>query len=132
MAQYAAATVVVKVAINAMALPLLGLTGAVVATVVGYLVFITLGAIASRRTMPLTVDAAGIARAALAAGVAALVASQIRLDVLMLDLLARGTCAVVAYLAVLAALDSDARSYLRQAWGMLRGAGSALVLGPAR
>jgi len=123
MAKYAAITVVVKMAVNAALLPLFGLTGAVVSTVAGYFLFIALAARASRRTMPLAIDVPGIFRSAFAMGMAALVASQIHLDSLIADLLARGTCAVVVYAIVLLSVDGEARRFGRRGWEILKGFG---------
>lgn len=130
LAWFSLTIVVFKLAANTLLLPRVGLDGAVISTVGAYILFMALSARASLPLLPLRIDAAGLGRAALACAVAAYCATLFHFDSHILSFLVRGSCAVGVYVTLLAAIDREARGYLRQGWQLARRrlGGGTLVL----
>jgi len=131
LAWFSLTIVVFKLAANSLLLPRLGLNGAVISTVAAYGLFMALTARASLPLLPLRLDVGTLVRAGAACALAALCGSWWRIDSHVVGFLVRGTSAVVVYGGVMAAVDGEARGYLRQGWLLLRrrlGSGSSLVL----
>ena len=120
LAWFSLTIVVFKVVANSLLLPRLGLTGAVISTVCAYVLFMALTARASLPLLPLQLNPATLLRAAVACLLACAAGSVWRIESHYVGFLVRGASAVVVYVAVLAALDREARGYMSKGWLILR------------
>jgi O-antigen/teichoic acid export membrane protein len=120
MAMLVASALVVKVALNLLLLPRMGLYGAAVSTIIGYLFLLGMTAYHSLRLMPIGVDVTLIAKTLICGAAAALAALQIHLDFPAAELLARATCVLSLYVLGLGLFDRTARQLLQQGFSVAR------------
>jgi O-antigen/teichoic acid export membrane protein len=102
-----------NLALNAVLLPRIGLQGAPMAALVSRGLCILVLWRLSARILPLSPKLSDLLRYAVAGLLAWIVASQIQLYPIVLNIIIRGTVAVVVYLASLCALDPRARILVR-------------------
>jgi O-antigen/teichoic acid export membrane protein len=120
MATLVGSALIVKVVLNLLLLPRLGLYGAVISTICGYLFLLGMTAYHSLRLMPIGVDLTLIAKTLLCASAGAFAALQIHLGFPAAELLARAVCVLVVYAAGLASCDRTARNLLQQGFSVAR------------
>jgi O-antigen/teichoic acid export membrane protein len=120
MAALVGSALIFKTALNLLLLPRLGLYGAVVATILGYLFLLSLTAHYALRLMPIGVDVALIAKSLVCGAVAAFAAMQIHLGFAPAELIARAACVLVLYILGLALVDRSARNLWHQASALVR------------
>ncbi len=107
--------VVVNVALNVVLLPVMGVMGAVVATVASYAVALVVLAVAAQRVVALAWPVAEFARIAAAVGAMAVVVAAVPAVGGVAELVAKTVAGAVAYpVAVLVADAGGARAALRQ------------------
>jgi O-antigen/teichoic acid export membrane protein len=109
MAKLIASAATLNIVLNIVLIPLIGLMGAAVATLLGYAAFIGLMIRASSKVLPLRFDMRASLRYALAAGISVLLASRFHCPILLANLLVRGTLCLLVYGAVLYGIDNHFR-----------------------
>jgi O-antigen/teichoic acid export membrane protein len=120
MATLVGSALIVKVVLNLLLLPRLGLYGAVVSTILGYLFLLAMTAYRSLRLMPIGVDLTLIAKALVCGTAAALAGLQIHLGFPAAELLVRAVCVLSIYVLGLALSDRTARNLVQQASAIAR------------
>ena len=115
MAKIISFSAALNVGLNIVLIPRVGLQGAAVATLISYAVFLGLIVRASSKVLPLRVNFAGLLRYVVAAGVSALVASQIKFPSEFLSLGVRGLASVTTYAIALWAIDGNFREMVNAA-----------------
>lgn len=100
---------VFNIALNCLLLPVMGLNGAALASLLSYALCILLLARASSRVLPLRLDAAACAKYLAAGAAAACAGRQIGYSALVPGILSRGAVSLAVYLLILYALDRRVR-----------------------
>lgn len=98
---------------NIILVPLWGIIGAAVSTTIGYASILVTFAVAARRWLPVEIRWKPILRAIAAAAVMYVAVSFILPNRRFLTVAVRGVAGMIIYAAVIAAIDSDGRSFLR-------------------
>ena len=135
MALLVGCALVLKVGLNLVLLPRLGLLGAVVSTILGYLFLLSLTAYHSLSLMPIGIDLALIAKSLACGAAAALAGLQIHLAWPAGELLTRAVCVLVLYALGIALIDRVARQTLQRGFTLavrelkLISAGAAAIIG---
>jgi len=120
MARLVAVALVVKSILNVLLLPRLGLNGAVIPNVAGFVLLATLYGWFSHRLLPIHVSVARCLVYAGSAASAALVGQLVNVPGLLLALVARVAATLGVYSILVLALDNRARQWARQGVAKLR------------
>jgi O-antigen/teichoic acid export membrane protein len=104
-----------NIALNIALLPLLGIQGAAVATLISYVVQIALIARVALPLLPLEFKPASCAKAALIAAIAGALALPVETGTPAWNFLVKGTLAVAVYVTLLCCVDRDSRGLLSMA-----------------
>jgi O-antigen/teichoic acid export membrane protein len=109
-----ACSAVVRIVLNCVLLPRLGLAGAAIATLLGYAFCIFVLAYVSFQTLRLSLNTKAMARYAAAWGAACLAAGPVHIGAPLWSAAAKSAIAAGVYLAVLYALDARVRLWTRR------------------
>jgi O-antigen/teichoic acid export membrane protein len=120
MAGFLVFAAIANILLNCLLLPRMGIMGGAIATLLSYLVFIVSVAWASGRLLPLHVDLQSCAKYAVAALIAWMVGSQLRIDTAALSFMAKSAVVLTVYVSVLYALSNRVRSAINWAFTWIR------------
>jgi len=123
MVKIVASSAALNIALNMLLIPLIGLQGAAVATLISYAVFLTLIARASLAVLPLRLDVLACLRYLVAAASSVLLVSMVEFSSHFLNFVVRGSLSASVYAAVLCGIDRRFRLRVSEA---VRHAGSLL------
>src|SRR5581483_4193137 len=108
MAKLIAVSATVNIALNVLLIPVFGLHGPAIATLVSYVIFVGLVARASLPLLRVQLPWGALARYAGAAAVSSLVVARIHTDIPLLNVLLRAAVGLLLYAGAIAMLDEKA------------------------